>query len=326
MFVSPPRRRTQTLLTEPPAATSVAQAPAYLPPKQIDADALKTIFLPFGFIHLFQALDLWGRATHADSWSGEEITARDLSHIGSPAQWPGVERIEAPPQDPGVITLPGVPSRRYRVATTSGFRLFASESAARSVWKTQRRKLKCLYERERAARPRVEDARLSLRQCLFAAKLKSYLLEPRTGAFLEIGQTRWGGETASAIFELHEPGTTNRAPRPHEKPFVLPTKTGRKIFVGYPLIRADELHALLSPPAKAQSRDDTQTHDPGGRPKKFNEDAVIRELIRLADLDGLPPTKAELQRHILEWCQTTFNEEPSLSTVKRWLAKWSPQR
>lgn len=312
-----------TLLTTP-APFALSLSPAYLPPLPIDAATLKTIFIPRGFIHLHEALDLWGRSSQPDAWTTREIAARDLRAIASPAQWSGIERCAESAPQPGVITIPSATPRPYRVATTSGFRLVATESKAKQLWKSQRRKLKALFEQEQGARRRFEDARHALRQCLFATKLKAFVFEPARGFFAEIAPNHWGTENSNATFELRE--RPDQRPRPRLKPVPIRHKDRLLTIEGYALIREDELLALLSPPIAEPSRDESNTRNPGGRPKKFDEDAVIRELMQLANRpDGLPETKAELQRHLLEWCQTKFGEEPSLSTVKRWIDKWCPK-
>ena len=54
-----------------------------------------------------------------------------------------------------------------------------------------------------------------------------------------------------------------------------------------------------------------------GRPRIWNWDEIFAEVIALANTpDGLPETRAALSRFIAEYCQRTYGNEPSPSTVK----------
>lgn len=54
----------------------------------------------------------------------------------------------------------------------------------------------------------------------------------------------------------------------------------------------------------------------GGRPPEYDHYLWILEVIRTADVDGMPPNKAALVRHLQEWCSSVDNEhEPSESAL-----------
>jgi hypothetical protein len=76
-------------------------------------------------------------------------------------------------------------------------------------------------------------------------------------------------------------------------------------------------------PAKAVQR--PQQVNRGGRPAVWDWDAFNREVVRLANtINGLPP-RAELQRHMLDWCEQTWGESPAESTVRERIARIYPE-
>ena len=54
----------------------------------------------------------------------------------------------------------------------------------------------------------------------------------------------------------------------------------------------------------------------GGRPLKYDWDALGIEIIRTAALDGLPNSQAELIEKLLQWCENNWEEQPADSSVK----------
>ncbi len=54
----------------------------------------------------------------------------------------------------------------------------------------------------------------------------------------------------------------------------------------------------------------------GGRPPEYDWDAFIIEIIRIADLDGLPDKQSELKEQLLQWCEDTWGKQPAESSVK----------
>ncbi len=59
----------------------------------------------------------------------------------------------------------------------------------------------------------------------------------------------------------------------------------------------------------------------GGRPPEYDWDAFIIEIIRIADLDALPDKQSELIERMLQWCEDTWGEQPSLSVAKERISK-----
>ena len=60
-----------------------------------------------------------------------------------------------------------------------------------------------------------------------------------------------------------------------------------------------------------------------GRPPKFTWDAFWCHIVEIADTpDGLPMDRAELQRHMMDWCAEQWADDaPTDSTVREKLAK-----
>jgi hypothetical protein len=58
----------------------------------------------------------------------------------------------------------------------------------------------------------------------------------------------------------------------------------------------------------------------GGRPEKYRWDEFYAELVVRADLDGLPPTQAELIDAMAKWCQKRWGTEPAVSVLKEKVA------
>ena len=84
----------------------------------------------------------------------------------------------------------------------------------------------------------------------------------------------------------------------------------------------EELKASSVPEARAANK--------GGRPPKYDWDAFTRELIRIANLDGLPigrsggVDRAAIQRQMLNWCDENWLDMPADSVVRERLSKILP--
>jgi hypothetical protein len=90
-------------------------------------------------------------------------------------------------------------------------------------------------------------------------------------------------------------------------------------------VRALEIDQIIPPPTQdAAGNSDTGKQNrststppkhPGGAPRKYRDDLLI-EIIRIADLDGLPENKSELERQLREWNdQNREDDIPSVSTI-----------
>ena len=56
---------------------------------------------------------------------------------------------------------------------------------------------------------------------------------------------------------------------------------------------------------------------PGGRPREKDWDAWYREVVAVANKpDGLPKTQADLERHMLDWCQEHMEDPPGETATR----------
>ncbi len=53
-----------------------------------------------------------------------------------------------------------------------------------------------------------------------------------------------------------------------------------------------------------------------GRPLEYDWNEFVVEIIRIADLDGLPEKQSELIKQMLYWCEGTWGRQPAESNVK----------
>lgn len=79
---------------------------------------------------------------------------------------------------------------------------------------------------------------------------------------------------------------------------------------GTVMVERAALDQLLSPgTAKSGTK--------GGRPEQYDWNEFWVEVAMVADTpDGLPDSQADLVRHMADWCETNWGEQPSDSTLK----------
>jgi hypothetical protein len=69
---------------------------------------------------------------------------------------------------------------------------------------------------------------------------------------------------------------------------------------------------------KSESEPESPVRNKGGRPAKYDWDAFMVEIIRIANsIDGLPDRPADLVKMMQEWFHKTIGEEPAESAVKQ---------
>lgn len=74
---------------------------------------------------------------------------------------------------------------------------------------------------------------------------------------------------------------------------------------------------------EAAPQEEVSRRGKGGAPMKA-EDAFVREMVRVAVLDGFD-TRLELTKHMKEWCSTTYGDKaPSDRSIERWVERWCP--
>jgi hypothetical protein len=126
----------------------------------------------------------------------------------------------------------------------------------------------------------------------------------------------------TAIYSLHRALTLNQLNPLDAHPFLwwvdfwkvrgIPIHQGPE--VGFTLRRAAE--QLNSPPHAIAAA----PKDRGGAPRQYDWDAFDAEVVRIADLDGLPERPA-LMKQMQEWCVATWGKEPAASKIRERLAK-----
>jgi hypothetical protein len=91
-------------------------------------------------------------------------------------------------------------------------------------------------------------------------------------------------------------------------------------------VRAGEIDQIISPPTQDEagnidigkqnrSTSTSTSKNPSGAPRKYRDDLLI-EIIRIADLDGLPEDKSDLERQLREWNDPNRQDHlPSVSTI-----------
>ena len=71
-----------------------------------------------------------------------------------------------------------------------------------------------------------------------------------------------------------------------------------------------------------KSENDRPSKSKGGRPREYDWDALIIEIIRIANSpDGLPETQSELIERLLQWCENAWGKQPADSSVKSRVSK-----
>jgi hypothetical protein len=125
--------------------------------------------------------------------------------------------------------------------------------------------------------------------------------------------------------------------RAHLMPSNIDWKTGRLFYFDGSYSGPSNLHVLndevfqafvdgrsLTDPKPAGSTNTEPHQHPGsrgGRPEKFSWDDIWIETCRHIHENGVPPTTAELMRHLQQWCENQFGEQPADSTFKPKLRK-----
>jgi hypothetical protein len=82
-----------------------------------------------------------------------------------------------------------------------------------------------------------------------------------------------------------------------------------------------EGHALRGPKTTGSTNTKPRPCARGGRPEKFSWDDIWIEACRYIHEDGVPATPSELMRHLQQWCEIQFAEQPADSTLKSKLRK-----
>jgi hypothetical protein len=85
------------------------------------------------------------------------------------------------------------------------------------------------------------------------------------------------------------------------------------------LARPESAAPPPGPVEKASVAYPRQKHK-GGRPAKYDWEAFYIEVIRIADLDGVPP-RHDLAKQMQQWTEDIWGEQPSPTVIREKLAK-----
>lgn len=73
----------------------------------------------------------------------------------------------------------------------------------------------------------------------------------------------------------------------------------------------------IAGPVSAPVVEENQIKDRGGRPRKYDWDGCIAEIVRIADMDGLPSIHNELIRRLQSWFVESCGDTPADSEIKK---------
>ncbi len=74
-------------------------------------------------------------------------------------------------------------------------------------------------------------------------------------------------------------------------------------------------------PAAAPIADEAITRERRGRKQKYDSDEFMAELTRIIHNEGFPRTQTELEQKLLQWCENTWGEQPSIGWVRPKISK-----
>ena len=168
----------------------------YWPPKEIRVNPLFQIWRPAGYLLLSEALDVIGRATFGEKWTGAELRARNVFDTVLKPPHKMEDRFIYSP-----IDIQRVPTG-WLVTTTSGNVIVDSEDEALALWRQERPDLVQMWRAERSARYRFRLTARKLRDDLYNGNLRAWAHRPKVGDVEEIPTYVWGRDGIVWVFEL----------------------------------------------------------------------------------------------------------------------------
>jgi hypothetical protein len=78
-----------------------------------------------------------------------------------------------------------------------------------------------------------------------------------------------------------------------------------------------DCQAMSPPPATGLVTAAAAEKNKGGRPPEYDWNAMIHEIIRIADMDNLPKTRADLVRRLQAWFENVHGKAPAESELKK---------
>ncbi len=151
----------------------------YKPPSEHDIKPLSDVYRPPGYILLSEVVEMMGKATLGEEWTGEELNARSLTNAIL-QESSHLEQTSFSLTPDGMVIMVAVDGRpspvpdRWTVITTRGDRLVNSEEEARALWTQEEPELRDMWAREIAARQRHNTIARKVQNDLYAAVLPSW--------------------------------------------------------------------------------------------------------------------------------------------------------
>ena len=180
---------------------------AYKPPSEYDVTLLSDVYRPPGYILLSEVVEMIGKATLGEEWTGEELKARSLTHAIL-QESSHLEQTSFSLTPDGMVIMELVDGRpspvpdRWTVITTQGDRLVSSEEEAQALWKQEKPKLRDMWDREIAARRRHNTIARKLRTDLNAGTLQAWAHRTKVGDFFQIPPYVWSRDGIESVFAL----------------------------------------------------------------------------------------------------------------------------
>lgn len=313
----------------------------YRPPDRTPAAQLDRIFRPPGYVLLAEAVDILGKERFGDAWTGTETRARKL---------PGAEKAEGLDhsvllwsEDDVITAMPSHPPS-WRVLTEIGEVRTESKEAADARWREARPRLVEQYKNELAAWRRYDEILRLLREQLYVGSLLAFAHRPQIGDLWPIPVHVWGRDGIERVFSLGSHLLQWRDTNEIEFTESVGKISGRVVIARDQLIgaRAAAPGPMLAPRTSPIIQGSLNANAPlsaetppaivpadkntGGRPPRYDWDAFIREMMRLANQpDGLPD-RAALTKIMVGWCMEAWGSAPADSVTRDRIARWYPDK
>lgn len=276
---------------------------------------------PEGQLLLREALHQFGQKK-LPKWTGEELQARH--GIFGPPQPPRepesgepLRKMRANRDEVEIIRNP------VRYIVGNALRIISFDEALER-YEAEKDELYDLWQKETAAFQRYLEAMGQFRQALHAGHVPATILTG-SGHSHDVPGHLWSGNDAAKIFE------TGRAKIHVGDPYFGSTVEGM-VLIGEESLN-DHLHPSsptdspepANPPVGGTPPATDATPAPasvkpsgaGGRPAKWDWEACWLEICRRVHEEGLPETRAELVRHLLDWFAEKHGDTPSESQIKQ---------
>jgi hypothetical protein len=126
----------------------------------------------------------------------------------------------------------------------------------------------------------------------------------------------WEKPTLGTALEKIDPAMLRQLSVDPDHPDQLADNPPRRVVL-HVVVRACQATAGQAAMAVASAGNSREAKpNKGGRPTVFDWDAFDTEIVRVANMDGLPDTIAEMTRIMQSWCLEVWKREPAESMVK----------